>query len=355
MTALASADSIHGSYRRCRPLDPPALDRLVDLYAQILDEASAHLELGWRPAGGEIMKLRYPLDRERMHHFADFAYGGIGFEVGNDFLGAQPTAENPAPRIVKTEPAVSNARRDTLQRIQLGTREARGRFPDLELQWAALLHEAADIGGDYLELESATPPIRVSNQAARVSARAPTLAAWLGRAPRSLMEIGGGHGRFLRDCALLFPDARLILTDLPFNLIVEARYLAEYFGDGVNLCLVDGQSFDADARINLVSPWRLDRIDAPVEAVANFLSFQHMDAANLNWYGAAIDRLKIQHLFHQNRTTGRDGFDMGAEDYPFRAAFTSRYRETIPWGEILHPDGSRTPIDVLFELADRLG
>lgn len=353
MINLATAAEIHACYRRLAPLSDARLDALITLHDALLDEAAAHHHLGWRPAGGEALKYTFVLDRERLRHFANFAYGGIGFERQNDFLNTQPTPEDPAPRIFAEGDTLTQARRQILQWIRFEVTNARHQFPAYETEWAALLHEPADMGGVYLDLKSATPPIRASNHSARVSRRAPMLAALFGGAPVSLLEIGGGHGKFLRDCALLMPKTRLFLTDLPFNLIVQARYLGEYFGDEVNLCLLPDQDVNPDARINLVAPWRLDRIPGPVELVANFLSFQHMDAGNLAWYGAAIQALDVGHIFHLNRMTKRDPYDFAADDYPFRGGFRAVHRTVAPTGTLRRADGSETSLDVVLELLSR--
>lgn len=353
MARLAAAGEIHAQYAHLSPPSDSRLDDLVAMHDALLEEAAAHHHLGWRPAGGENHKYRFLLDRERLRHFADYAYGGIGFEVGNDFLSTRPTAEDLAPKIVKEQATLVEARRAILQWIKTETTAARGRFPEHEVQWAALLHEPADMGGVYLDLESASPPIRVSNQSLRVGWRAPRLASLLGRAPTSLLEIGGGHGKFVRDCALLMPDTRLFLTDLPFNLIIQARYLGEYFGDEVNLCLLPEHDVNPDSRINLVVPWRLDRIPGPIDTATNFLSFQHMDKGNLTWYGDAMDTLEVGHLFHFNRATKRDPHDFAADDYPFRAAYRSSHRELSAFGKVHRTDGTVIDVDGLLELLTR--
>ncbi|MEQ8585673.1 MAG: putative sugar O-methyltransferase [Thalassobaculaceae bacterium] len=355
MTRLAGAGEIHAGYARLDPPTDERLDALLDLHDALLTEAAANHHLGWRPAGGENNKYRFTLDRDRLRRFADFAYGGIGFEVGNDFLATRPTASDLAPEIVKAPEAVHEALKQTLQWVKTETVNARSNFERYETEWAALIHEPAGIGGVYLDLNSATPPIRVSSQSARVSWRAPRLAAELGRAPASVLEIGGGHGKFVRDCALFMPDTRLFLTDLPFNLIVQARYLEEYFGDAVNLCLLPDQDVDPQARINLVAPWRLDRIPGAIEVAANFLSFQHMDAQNLAWYGDALESLEIGHVFHLNRLTARDPHDFGADDYPFRSRFDTALRRVAPLGKLRTSDGGVTEIDGVLELLTRPG
>lgn len=353
MTRLAGAGEIHAGYARLDPPTDERLDALVDMHDALLTEAAAQHHLGWRPAGGENNKYRFALDRDRLRRFADFAYGGIGFEVGNDFLATKPTAEDLAPEIVKAPEAVHEALQRTLHWVKTETVNARVNFERYETEWAALIHEPAGIGGVYLDLNSATPPIRVSSQSVRVSWRAPRLAAELGRAPASVLEIGGGHGKFIRDCGLFMPDARLFLTDLPFNLIVQARYLEEYFGDAVNLCLLPDQDVDPQARINLVAPWRLDRIPGPIDVAANFLSFQHMDAGNLAYYGDALTALDTGHLFHFNRVTRRDPHDFGADDYPFRADYRSLLRNVYPIGKLLSPDGTSTDLEGVIELLSR--
>lgn len=353
MTRLAPAAEIHAQYALIKPLPDDQIDSLVELHETLLDGAAAHHHLGWRPAGGENLKYRFPLDRERLRHFADYAYGGLGFELENDFLSTVPTKEDPAPQIVKNPQAIYEARQKIFQWLDIETKLARHRFQSYEVEWAALLHEPADIGGVFLDLASANPPIRISNQTVRVSWRAPMLATWLGRAPDTLLEIGGGHGKFVRDCAVMMPATKLYLTDLPFNLIVQARYLAEYFGDGVNLCLLDEHRVDPDARINLVAPWLLDRIPGPIDTLANFLSFQHMDAANLAWYGDAIEALGVRHVFHINRSTKREGYDFGVDEYPFRAAFDIVQRTESPLGKVRHSEGTEADVSAVLELLTR--
>jgi|GEM_PF-1739514 len=353
MTRLAKAEEIHAKYRTLSVPSDGQLDELVGLHETLLDAAAANHHLGWRPAGGENLKYHYPIDRERLRHFADFAYGGLGFEIRNDFLATAATPKDPAPKVAKTPAAELEARKQILHWLDIESRIARHRFEAYEVEWAALLHEPADIGGIYHTLASASPPIRVSNQTVRVSWRAPTLAAWLGRAPDSVLEIGGGHGKFVRDCALMMPETRLYLTDLPFNLIVQARYLAEYFGDAVNLCLLDDHVVDPEARITVIAPWRLAEIPGPVDVVANFLSFQHMDGDNLAWYGAAMERLRAGHLFHINRSSKRDGYDFGADEYPFRGAFEIAQRSESPLGKAWFTDGTETEVSAVLELLVR--
>lgn len=350
MPVFATAGEIHAGYKRLNPPSDARIDALVDMHEALLDEAAAHHHLGWRPAGGENNKYHFTLDRDRLRRFADFAYGGIGFEVSNDFLQTAPTLDDLAPEIEKDPEIVREAQRSILDWIKVETVNARMNFADKEIEWAALLNEPARIGGVYLDILSATPPIRVSNQSARVSWRAPRLATALGRAPTSLLEIGGGHGKFVRDCALFMPETRLFLTDLPFNLIIQARYLEEYFGDSVNLCLLADQDVNPQARINLVAPWRLDRIPGPIDVAANFLSFQHMDADNLAWYGAAIEALGIGSIFHLNRLTTRDPHDLAADDYPFRGRFHSSLRVVSPLGKLKRPDGAQADIEGVLEL-----
>lgn len=353
MTEIAAASEIHARLHRLASPTETRLDTLLALHEALLEEAAANHHLGWRPAGGEALKYSFALDRERLRHFANYAYGGIGFELKNDFIGAVPSQEDPAPRITAEGEVLRQAQRQILQWVQIEATNARHQFPAYETQWAALMHEPADMGGLYLELNSATPPIRVSDHSARVTRRAPLLAALYGKAPASILEIGGGHGKFLRDCALLMPEAKLFLTDLPFNLILQARYLGEYFGDEVNLCLLADQDVNPDARINLVAPWRLDRIPGPVEMVANFLSFQHMDADNLNWYGSAIEDLDVGHIFHLNRLTKRDPYDFAADDYPFRGPFRPVHRTVTPTGTLRRADGSETTLEFVLELLSR--
>ena len=57
---------------------------LIDRYATLCEEADRHADDGWRSLHEDGLKLRYAVDPETLDRFADYLFGGIGFEVVRD-------------------------------------------------------------------------------------------------------------------------------------------------------------------------------------------------------------------------------------------------------------------------------
>jgi hypothetical protein len=318
---IATPSEILAAFHAARPLSGGTLDSLCHLHKSLEAEARTKVSLGWCPVGGETLKANHVLTPKKLQNFAGHTFGGIGFEALHDFM-LEPGAVEQAVPLDLTDEALE--RYKTQSEVWAGAKigQLRELAPQFENHWMALIQGASACGGPSVTLAGdAATPFPITHHGIRVGYRAPSLAAWMNRPISRLMEIGGGHGRFIRDAAVLFPDAKLILTDLPFNLIVSARYLIEYFGHEVNLCVSASQSFDPDRRINIIAPWRLNEISVPVDTACNFLSFQHMDGANLTWYGDAMRNLNVQSLFQVNRDITRDPFDKPLHDYPFATEF----------------------------------
>lgn len=327
MIETSSRNDILAHFSTVRPLTGCVVRDLVSIRADLFDEAERNAHLGWRAVGGETMKSRMDLTRVQLRSFAGHCFGGIGLEFAFDL---QMHADEVLPMGTPFTPPRDRdpAYREAVKsRLIYETERLRRWAPELEPQWGALLQEAAAIGGLGLKLDNPSFPFQLTHHGIRVAFRAPTLAAWIDKTPGRLLEIGGGHGRFIRDCALLLPKTKFVLTDLPLNMLFNARYLTEYFGDSVNLCLLPGHSFAPDARINIVAPWRLGEIDVPVDTACNFLSFQHMDAENLTYYGDIMNALGVDRLFQMNRDTPREDHDLGLDGYPFASAFEALRRE----------------------------
>lgn len=329
MAEIATKDAIQAAYEQVEPLPDEVIDGLVRARDPLFREAEANAHLGWRAAGGEAQKNIMSLSHSQLRWFAGHVYGGIGFEYLHDFLmseGETPLIGSRA-KFDRTKLAAEKAK--LIPTLEIRQKTAARLAPSFVAQWAALIQEPAEIGGLKMQVQTTSLPKPVNPHGLRVGLRAPMLMQRLDRHPKRLMEIGGGHGRFIRDCALMMPGIKLILTDLPFNMLISARYLMEYFGDDLNLCFLPEHRFDADARINIVAPWRLGEIDVPVDTACNFLSFHHMDEANLAYYGDAMLRMGVDRLFQVNRDTTRDPHDFALKDYPFMSQFEDVTNEIL--------------------------
>ena len=352
---IASQTEILDAFRAVRPLSTSTLESLCQMHVTLASKAQNWMSLGWRPRGGEIRKSLHVLNPNNLRSFAGHTFGGIGFEGPYDFM-LDPQIPMPfAEPVESTDERLRmyKSRCTAWAKLKLG--QVRDLAPELEDHWMALIQEACSIGGPQAHLKSEICPFPITHHGIRVGYRAPVLASWINRPISRLMEIGGGHGRFIRDAAVLMPDTKLILTDLPFNLIVSARYLMENLGDQVNLCILPEQRFDPDSRINIVAPWRLDDISVPVDTTCNFLSFQHMDEVSLNWYGDSMRKLGVQSLFQVNRDAVRDPYDMPIDEYPFAADFQTQSRQVVEKASIRNPDmpGYSADVNIVLALAHR--
>ena len=57
---------------------------LIDRYATLCEEADRHADDGWRSLHEDGLKRRYAVDPETLDRFADYLFGGIGFEAVRD-------------------------------------------------------------------------------------------------------------------------------------------------------------------------------------------------------------------------------------------------------------------------------
>jgi hypothetical protein len=78
-----------------------------------------------------------------------------------------------------------------------------------------------------------------------------------------------------------------------------------------------------------VAPWLIERIEAPIDLLVNFLSFQHMSIEALRFYGDRLIEPRVAALYHQNRDRPHEEFDLGLDDYPFRRPFTIADRRNL--------------------------
>lgn len=304
-------------------------DYLVSRYEALREAADHHADAGWRSAVEHGQKSRFRIDAPVLDRFADYLFGGIGFEVTRDYFGAAvpmdgsilprptPTAEQRASHIA----AIARSLDAVLAHFQsagLAPEEAR-----------RLISADNVVGGVLVRVNLEGADVVLSAHTLAVSPRAPRLRAAFGSIPSSVMEIGGGHGRFVRDLMMLSPATRATYTDLPFNLLVAARYLSRVFPGDVHLVWSDDDAVSEGARINIVAPWRLGDVPYPIDLCCNFLSFQHMEARNLDYYGRALRALAVPAIYHVNRLTPFRPGEAAVGDRPFGDAYASVSREVV--------------------------
>lgn len=312
-------------------MDGPALQRLLDRYPALLADAERHRQLGWYPAGGEVQKLAFRPTFDAVDRFADYLFGGIGFDsrdfavhpkdFGVDSFGRRRPAV-PDEALKRHKDQFDEQARSELRKLK---EQCPQRLDD----WISLINDVYDFGGIRMSLSVERRWIYTSYHALRVGRRAILVSELMrGRPVRTVAEIGGGHGRTTRDLVWTLGAETAFYVDLPLNMLLAARFLGHFFPDRVNLVWAEGE-VPAAGRINIVAPWLIDRIAVPVDLLVNFLSFQHMTLDALRFYGERLIEPRVAALYQQNRDRPREGFDRGLDDYPFRTPFTVADRRDV--------------------------
>lgn len=309
---------------------------LLERYRALLAEIDTSLPLAWAGDYISYYTKTLTLTPEALDRFADFAIGGIGFEFGNDLPFEQmekaPTAfvrcvwDGEQNRKFR---GLATARlEESLHRLMA--------FPFAELGQALdLLRVDGVVGGRALSVEIGGRRIGVSLHTLKVAHRAYAMRAAHGSWPGSVIEIGGGHGRFIRDVARCSPATRLFYSDLPLNLVLAARYLSRVFPGEVSLVWADSDRIDPAARFTLIAPWHLDRLEVGLELCCNFDSFQHMRAENLAFYTAVLKRTGVQAIFHKNRSTALHPGEIDLAAYPWWDGFEVESSEVEEVDDVL--------------------
>jgi len=304
-------------------MDVPSLQRLVDRYPALIEEAERHRDLGWYPVGGEVLKQRYRPTSAVIDRFADHLFGGIGFD-SRDFAVAvnelHPGSYGHRRPEIQGE-ALSRYRGMFEGQAQIEYRWLMEKYPGRLDDWISLVNEIYDFGGIRTPIALDRRYFFSTFHALRVGRRAIAASELMrGRPVRTLVEIGGGHGRTTRDLLWMLGAETVFYVDLPLNMLLAARFLGHFFPNRVNL-VWSGDEAPVEGRINIVAPWLVDRIEVPVDLLVNFLSFHHMSIDALRFYGEHLIEPRVGALYHQNRDRPREAFDVGLDDYPFRTPF----------------------------------
>lgn len=118
----------------------------------------------------------------------------------------------------------------------------------------------------------------------------------------SVLEIGGGFGGLLGRIALRHPNKALYITELPRATLLSYFYLRTKLGKASLLYSPERMNQPRE-RASVLFPWMLDRLDINVDLAINTVSFQHMNAANHEFYFRNLRRLNAKQVFSLNRTS----------------------------------------------------
>ena len=311
----------------------PKVRALLERYPLLIADCERFKHLGWYPSGGEVYKFALQPTFEAVDRFADHVFGGIGFEMHDYMIGpAEFGIEGYGRHRPELSPeTLASHHRLFVDRGTLESRAILGLNRDRLADWLRLIADDGTFGGIRVPM-AIGPRHGVSTLHALRTARRAIVVSELmrarGRSVGTLVEIGGGHGRTLRDMIWTLDVETAFYVDLPLNMLLAARFLGHFFGDRLNLVWDEGDTV-AEGKINIVAPWLIERIDLPVDLLVNFLSFQHMSVEALRFYGERLIEPRVAAIYYENRDRPREGFDSGAADYPFRSPFALAHSKEV--------------------------
>lgn len=282
-----------------------SLIKLLEKYERVLPLLP---ELGFETWGGNhdaLFKARWTITPRILERFADYYIGGIGLESGVDFpifsaeikssmdagvLLPRPTTQEEFARLETVVTGLFKHIRHLFSFSCVSDEEKR-----------ALLRADGNVGGPYTSVIVQDENVDVTPHTLQTCIRYPQLISLLGHRPASVLEIGGGHGRFVRDIGKVSPDTRIFYCDLPLNMLLAARYLSACFPGELALVWEAHDQLDPDKRFNIVAPWRLGDIPEGIEVCCNFLSFHHMTETNVDFYVEHLMNRSVKNVFSYNR------------------------------------------------------
>lgn len=289
---------------------------ILQRYTRMRSEVDPVLQQRWGANHDDKGKMSVRLTEDVIRSFGSFAIGGIGFEGGNDFpkIGYEPDG---TPTALSNDPEFDRTFVARIKKALPGVWKHLKKFNSISDETRLQLIQDDQIyGGRLLEGRLDGQPIVVSLHSLRVSPRVAGLWKAHGRWPASMLEIGGGHGRFIRDVATCSPDTKFFYCDLPENMALAASYLGRKFPDEVNLVWSAEDRVAPEKKINIIAPWHLTELPEGVEICCNFLSFQHMSFENLAYYAEILNARGVGSIYHENRTLKLRPGEIDNADYP---------------------------------------
>ena len=167
-----------------------------------------------------------------------------------------------------------------------------------------LIVDEQPFGADRVVLEIEGEKLPISIFSARMASRAMHATAYYqthaSTPMKTVLELGGGFGRCLRDCLSINSIKTAYYIDLPLNVGLAATYLEACFPGRVNL-VWDAHDEIISGKINVLAPWLIDKIDEPIDLMINFYSLHHMPQVTMNHYFDTLIYPKVRFLYHENR------------------------------------------------------
>jgi hypothetical protein len=286
-------------------------DQVLTRYPILLTEANQRMSEPWFLVDEhthERFKFKATLSAEILSSFRGRRYGGIGLDP-NDFMISHEDwvrTESEAfvnPRAIDAN-YDENLRWHVFHFIKKLIEKAQS-FPIVDKRnLLKLIVDEQPFGADRVALKIEGKKLPVSVFSARMALRTMHATAYYqthaSTPMKTVLELGGGFGRCLRDCLSINSIETAYYVDLPLNVGLAATYLEACFPGRVNL-VWDAQDEIILGKINILVPWLIDKINEPTDLMINFLSLQHMPQVTMNHYFDTLISPKVKFLYHENR------------------------------------------------------
>ena len=290
-------------------------EQVLARYPKLLTEANQRMSEPWFSVDEhthERFKFKATLSAEILSSFRGRRYGGIGLDP-NDFMISYEEWVRIENEAVVNPSAVyadydQNLRRMVSHFIKELFDKARD-FPNFDKRdLLKLIVDEQPFGADRVPVKIEGKKLPVSVFSARMAPRTMHATAHYqthaSTPMKTVLELGGGFGRCLRDCVSINSIETAYYVDLPLNVGLAATYLVACFPNRVNLVWDENDKVIA-GKINIVTPWLIDRIDEPIDLMINFLSLHHMPQETMNHYFDTLISPKVKFLYHENRMQPR--------------------------------------------------
>lgn len=290
-------------------------EQVLSRYPKLLTEANQRMVEPWFSVDEhthERYKFRAQLSADILGSFRGRRYGGFGTRGYHFAISEENWRQLEEGAVVNPRATVHNfnekLRRSVFYFIKELIDKAQD-FPNFDKRdLLKLIVDEQPFGAEIPTIKFRDEELPVSIYSASKASRAMYATAFYrthaAMPMKTVLELGGGFGRSLRDCLSINPIETAYYVDLPFNLTLAATYLEACFPGRVNL-VWDAQDEIILGKINVLVPWYIDKIEKPIDLMMNFSSFHHMPQVTMNHYFDTLISPKVKYLYHENRMQPR--------------------------------------------------
>ncbi|MDA8575280.1 putative sugar O-methyltransferase [Alphaproteobacteria bacterium] len=292
-------------------------DQVLARYPRLLTENNQRMSEPWYSVDEHThgrFKFKAPLSAEILSSFRGRRYGGggVGFDPNDFMISHEDWVRTESEAFVNPRAIDANYDENLRRHVFHLIRELFDKAQDFPIvdkrNLLKLIVDEQPFGADRVPVKIEGKKLPVTVYSARMAPRTMHATAYYqthaSTPMKTVLELGGGFGRCLRDCLSINSIETAYYVDLPLNVGLAAAYLEACFPGRVNL-VWDAQDEIILGKINILVPWLIDKINEPIDLMINFLSLQHMPQVTMNHYFDTLISPKVKYLYHENRMQPR--------------------------------------------------